>query len=38
VQRGTPFGSERWVRRSALRLDLDATLRPRGRPRLKKES
>jgi putative transposase len=38
VQRGTPYGSERWVRRSALRLDLDATLRPRGRPTLKKES
>jgi len=38
VQRGTPYGSDRWVRRSALHLDLDATLRPRGRPRLKKET
>jgi len=38
VQRGTPFGSDRWVRRSSHRLDLDATLRPRGRPRVKKET
>jgi hypothetical protein len=38
VQRGTPFGSDRWVRRSALRLDLDATLNPRDRHRVKKET
>ncbi len=33
VTRGQPFGSEVWVRRTALRLGLEATLRPRGRPR-----
>src|SRR3954451_4870667 len=36
VQRGTPFGSEHWIKRSAMRLDLHSALRPRGRP--KKES
>ncbi len=38
VQRGTPFGSDLWVKRSATRLDLHSALRPRGRPRLKKEA
>jgi putative transposase len=38
VQRGTPYGSELWMKRSATRLDLQSTLRPRGRPRLKKET
>ncbi len=38
VQRGTPFGSDLWVKRSATRLDLHSALRPRGRPRLKKET
>ena len=38
VQRGTPFGSELWVKRSATRLDLHSALRPRGRPRLNKEA
>jgi putative transposase len=38
VQRGTPYGSDIWIKRSATRLDLRATLRPRGRPRLKKEA
>ena len=33
VTRGQPFGSEAWVRRTALRLGLEVTLRPRGRPR-----
>ena len=33
VNRGQPFGSEAWVRRVAGRLGLEATLRPRGRPR-----
>ncbi|GJL64274.1 MAG: transposase [Nitrospirales bacterium] len=33
VQRGRPFGSERWVKRTARRLGLGATLRDRGRPR-----
>ncbi|MCY2928291.1 MAG: transposase [Planctomycetota bacterium] len=33
VQRGTPLGSDRWVRRIATALGLESTLRPRGRPR-----
>jgi putative transposase len=33
VQRGTPYGSNVWMKRSAQRLDLGSTLRPRGRPR-----
>ncbi|WP_454064994.1 transposase [Candidatus Nitrospira salsa] len=35
VQRGRPFGSEQWVKRTAKRLGLDSTLRDRGRPREK---
>lgn len=30
---GLPYGSPRWVARLANRLDLDLTIRPRGRPR-----
>jgi putative transposase len=37
VQRGAPFGGAQWQVRTAHRLGLDWTLRPRGRPR-KKES
>lgn len=33
VRKGAPFGSERWVTQSAVRLGLQSTLRPRGRPR-----
>lgn len=33
VQRGTPYGSGVWIKRTATRLDLQSTLRPRGRPR-----
>jgi putative transposase len=33
VQRGRPFGSEPWQARTAKRLSLESTLRPRGRPR-----
>ncbi len=33
VNRGTPFGDDRWVPRTARRLGLESTLRPRGRPR-----
>ena len=32
VQRGRPYGSASWVRRTAEKLGLDSTLRPRGRP------
>lgn len=33
VQRGQPFGDERWTGRTVKRLSLETTLRPRGRPR-----
>ena len=33
VKRGSPFGEEPWVESIARRLDLEMTLRPRGRPR-----
>ena len=33
VNRGTPFGRESWVRRTATRLGLEASVNPRGRPR-----
>ncbi|MFY4728906.1 transposase [Nitrospira sp. BLG_2] len=38
VCRGQPFGSEDWVRRTANRLDLEGTLRARGRPKITKGS
>ena len=34
VKRGRPFGSERWQKRTAAKLELESTLRPRGRPRV----
>lgn len=33
VQRGRPYGDDRWVKRAAKRHDLGTTLRPRGRPK-----
>jgi putative transposase len=33
MKRGVPFGSETWVESTARRLDLESTMRPRGRPR-----
>lgn len=33
VQRGRPWGTQRWQRLTAVRLGLEASLRPRGRPR-----
>jgi putative transposase len=33
VQRGQPYGSDVWVKRTAGRLGLESTLRPRGRPK-----
>jgi putative transposase len=33
IRRGTPYGSDHWVRSSAVRLGLESTLRPRGRPK-----
>ena len=35
VARGRPFGAAAWVGRTAERLGLQATLRPRGRPKAK---
>jgi len=36
VNRGTPFGSVPWQVRTAKRLGLESTLRPRGRPKKKR--
>jgi putative transposase len=33
VDRGQPYGTDRWVKSAASRLGLSATLRPRGRPK-----
>jgi len=33
VNRGRPYGDDAWVTQAATRLDLGATMRPRGRPR-----
>ncbi len=33
IERGTPLGEAGWVERTAKRLGLEASLRPRGRPR-----
>lgn len=35
--RGAPFGESAWQRRTARRLGLESTLRPRGRPRKKRK-
>lgn len=37
VNRGTPFGSESWQKRTIAKLGLESTLRPRGRPRRMKQ-
>ena len=33
IHRGAPFGDEKWTHRTATRLGLESTLRPRGRPK-----
>ncbi len=33
VQRGQPFGADQWIEETARQLNLESTLRPRGRPR-----
>jgi putative transposase len=38
IERGTPFGGESWSERAVRRLGLEATVRPRGRPKLVKGS
>jgi putative transposase len=35
IQRGQPFGTTLWQKRTAGRLGLESTLRPRGRPRVR---
>ena len=35
IQKGKPFGSDRWVSQAAICLGLQSALRPRGRPRKK---
>ncbi len=35
IQRGVPFGDDRWIKSSTVRLSLESTTRPRGRPRKK---
>lgn len=37
VDRGQPFGAEAWRKRTAKRLGLESTMRPRGRPRKPKK-
>jgi putative transposase len=37
LARGAPFGGERWTERTAKRLGLESSLRPRGRPRKEKK-
>lgn len=38
IVRGTPFGDDKWTSNTAVRLSLESTTRPRGRPRLEKET
>ena len=33
IQRGSPLGDETWIERTARRVGLESTLRPRGRPK-----
>lgn len=33
VKRGVPYGDDRWTRSSAVRLGLETTMHPRGRPK-----
>ena len=37
ANRGTPYGSATWERRTIAKLGLESTLRPRGRPRKTKQ-
>ncbi len=37
INRGTPYGNERWTERVAKRLGLESSLRPRGRPKTSKK-
>ena len=35
IKRGSPFGCEAWIESTARRLELESTLRPRGRPQVR---
>ncbi len=35
VKRGQPYGDDRWVQRTAKQMNLESTLRPRGRQRVR---
>jgi REP-associated tyrosine transposase len=37
IQRGRPYGNEAWTARAAMKLGLQSTLRPRGRPKKQEE-
>jgi hypothetical protein len=37
IARGRPFGSSAWTRRTAARLGIESSLRPRGRPGKRQE-
>jgi putative transposase len=37
VKRGRPLGNDAWVMRTAAKLSLESTLRPRGRPKMERE-
>jgi putative transposase len=34
LRRGSPFGDDQWITRTADKLDLETTLRSRGRPKI----
>jgi putative transposase len=38
VRRGAPFGKAEWQKRTAVRLGLESSLRPRGRPKKDKKA
>ena len=38
IDRGRPYGDDRWTTRIAKRLGIESTLRPRGRPRKKSDA
>ncbi|MEE9311475.1 MAG: transposase [Planctomycetota bacterium] len=33
VQRGSPFGDDEWIQNAAMKMGLESTLKPRGRPK-----
>lgn len=37
MRRGCPYGHENWIDKVVKEMDLESTLRPRGRPKKEKE-